>query len=137
MHLSDVNFLAVLTATVLTFGLGAAWYSPLLFGLPWMIGHGYTKADLQELQANMGPNYAISFVCWLVMATMLALVAPHFGDSVGTIFAVGLHLWLGFSATVGLTANRFSNRPVWVWLIDAGYQIASIAIMSAVLGLWP
>ena len=137
MHLSDVNFLAVGLATILTFALGALWYSPLLFAKAWMAGQGYTEADIKEMQAGMGPTYAISFVCWLVMATMLALIAPHFGDGVGTIFAVGLHMWLGFSATVGLTNNRFSNKPLSVWLIDAGYQIASIATMAVVLGLWP
>ena len=136
MHLSDVNFLAVGLATVLTFGLGALWYSPLLFAKAWMAGHGYTQADIEAMQASMGPNYAISFVCWFVMATMLAMIAPHFGDSAGTIFGVGLHMWLGFSATVGLTNNRFSSKPLSVWLIDAGYQVTSIAIMSAVLGLW-
>ena len=136
MHLSDVNFLAVGLATVLTFGLGAFWYSPLLFAKSWMAGHGYTQADVEAMQASMGTSYAISFVCWFVMATMLAMIAPHFGDSPGTIFGVGLHMWLGFSATVGLTSNRFSNKPVSVWLIDAGYQLASIAIMSVVLGLW-
>ena len=60
----------------------------------------------------MGPNYAISFVCWFVMASMLAIIAPHFGDSPGTIFAVGMHMWLGFSATVGLTNNRFFEQAV-------------------------
>ena len=136
MHLSDVNFLAVGLATLLTFGLGALWYSPLLFARAWMAGHGHTEADVKAMQASMGPNYAISFVCWLVMATMLAMIAPHFGDGIHTIFGVGLHMWLGFSATVGLTNNRFSNKPLSVWLIDAGYQVASIAIMSVVLGLW-
>ena len=96
MHLSDVNFLAVGLATVLTFGLGALWYSPLLFAKAWMAGHGYTQADIEAMQASMGPNYAISFVCWFVMATMLAMIAPHFGAGAGTIFAVGLHMWLGF-----------------------------------------
>ena len=70
------------------------------------------------------------------MATMLAIIAPHFGDSAGTMFAVGMHMWLGFSATVGLTNNRFSNKPLSVWLIDAAYQVASIALMAVVLGLW-
>lgn len=131
-----MNFLAVGLATILTFGLGALWYSPLLFAKPWMAGHGYTEADIEEMQAGMGPTYAISFVCWLVMATVLALIAPHFGDGIATTFGVGLLLWLGFSATVGLTNNRFSNAPLGVWLIDAGYQVASIGIMAVVLGLW-
>ena len=115
MSLAELNFLAVGTATVLTFVLGGLWYSPLLFGKPWMAGHGYTETELREKQAGMGPTYAISFVCWLVMATVLALVAPHFGDGVLPTLHMGLLLWLGFAATVGLTNNLIfgqSAQPV-------------------------
>ena len=136
MSLAELNFLAVGTATVLTFVLGGLWYSPLLFGKPWMAGHGYTETELREKQAGMGPTYAISFVCWLVMATVLALVAPHFGDGVLPTLHMGLLLWLGFAATVGLTNNLFSDNPLSLWAIDAGYQVVSIAIMAVVLGLW-
>ena len=41
MSLAGVNVLAVLTAAALTFGLGALWYSPLLFARRWMAAHGY------------------------------------------------------------------------------------------------
>lgn len=136
MSLAELNFLAVGTATVLTFVLGGLWYSPLLFGKPWMAGHGYTETELREKQAGMGPTYAISFVCWLVMAAVLALVAPHFGDGVLPTLHMGLLLWLGFAATVGLTNNLFSDNPFSLWAIDAGYQVVSIAIMAVVLGLW-
>ena len=137
MGFADVNYLAVGLAAALSFVLGMLWYSPLLFAKAWMAGQGYTEADLERMQRGMGPTYALSFVCWFVMATILAVVAGHFGEGVGPTFHVGLHLWLGFSATVGLTSNRFSNKPLGVWLIDAGYQSASVAIMSVVLGLWP
>ena len=136
MGFEDVNLLAVGVATVLTFALGALWYSPLLFAKPWMAGHGYTPDQVKEMQAGMGPTYAISFLSWLVMATVLALVAPHFGEGVGAMLHMGVLLWLGFSATVGLTNNRFSDKPLSLWLIDAGYQIGSIVIMAVVLGLW-
>ena len=48
----------------------------------------------------------------------------------------GLLLWLGFSATVGLVANRFSDKPLNAWLIDAGYQLTSVVIMAVVPGAW-
>ena len=79
------------------------------------------------MQAGMGPAYAISFLCWLIMATVLALVAPHFGEGAGATLHMGLLLWFGFSATGGLTNNRFSDKPISVWLIDAGYQVVSVA----------
>jgi hypothetical protein len=137
VHFDEVNFLAVGLATVLTFVLGGLWYSPLLFARPWMAGHGYTEESMKAMQSGMARTYAISFVCWFVMTTVLALIAPHFGEGVGSYFHIGILVWLGFSATTGLTNNLFSDKPLAVWLIDAGYQIASIAIMSVVLGLWP
>ncbi len=136
MGFAEVNYLAVGLSAVLSFVLGMLWYSPLLFGKAWMAGQGYTEADLEGMQSGMGPTYALSLVCWFVMATILAVVASHFGEGVGPTFHVGLHLWLGFSATVGLTNNRFSDKPLSLWAIDGGYQVASIGVMSVVLGLW-
>ena len=132
----DINFLAVGIAAVLAFALGALCYSPMLFAKPWMAGVGYTEERFKEMQAGMGPTYAISFLCWLVMATVLASSAPRFGDGVGPTLHIGLMLWLGFGTTVGLTNNRFSDTPIVVWVIDAGYQVVSVAIMAVVLGLW-
>ena len=71
------------------------------------------------------------------MATILALVARHLGKDVGTTPLIGVNRWLGFSATVGLTNNRFSREPLSLWGIDAGYQLASGALMGVVLDLWP
>lgn len=137
MDFSQVNYLAVGLSTVLAFVLGMLWYSPPLFAKAWMSGHGYTEEDLQGMQAGMMPTYTLTFICWFVMATILAAVARHFGEGVGTTLLVGVHLWLGFSATVGLTNNRFSDKPISLWGIDAGYQLASIVVMAVVLGLWP
>ena len=135
MGFEDVNFLAVGVATVPAFVLGALWYSPVLFARPWMAAHGFTEERIKELQSRASLAYATSFACWFVMATVLALVAPHFGDGVRAMLHVGLLLWLGFSATTGLTQNRFSDKPISLWTIDAGYQIASVTIMSVVLGV--
>ena len=136
MHLDEVNFLAVILATVLAFVLGAAWYSPLLFGRQWMAANGYTEDRLKEMQAGAGKLNGISAVCWFVMATVLALVAPHFGEGVGAMLHMALLLWFGFAATTGLTNNLFSDRPLRAWIIDAGYQIGVLTLMSTVLGLW-
>ncbi len=32
--------------------------------------------------------------------------------------------------------NILSDRPIRAWVIDAGYQVASLSIMAAVLGSW-
>ena len=136
MSLGDINFIAVAVATVLAFVLGGLWYSPLLFARQWMTAHGYSESKLKEMQASATPAYVVSFVCWFAMATVLAMVAPHFGDGIGATLHMALLLWLGFSATTGLTGNMFYDKPIRAWIIDAGYQVASLAIMATVLGLW-
>ena len=136
MEFAEVNYLAVGLSTVLAFALGMLWYSPVLFARPWMAGHGYTEDDLEGMEEGMGATYALSFVCWFVMAMILAVVARHFGEGVGSTLHTGVLLWLGFSATTGLMNNRFSDKPLGLWLIDAGYQLGSIGLMAIVIGLW-
>ena len=42
----------------------------------------------------------------------------------------------GFAATIGLTANMFSEKKLAAWLIDAGYQIVYLMVMGAILVAW-
>ena len=46
LSLSDVNFLAIAVAAVISTGLGALWYSPLLFGPAWMKALGKTETKV-------------------------------------------------------------------------------------------
>ena len=84
----------------------------------------------------MDPSYSLALACWLTMTVVLALVAPHFGEGVGPTLHAGLLLWFGFSATVSLVANRFSDKPLSAWLVEAGYHLTSVVVMAVVLGAW-
>ena len=137
MEFAEVNYFAVGLAAVLAFALGMLWYSPLLFANAWMEGHGHTEENMERMRAGLAPTLALSFLCWFVMAAILAVVASHFGEGIGATLHVGVLLWLGFSATVGLTNNRCTGKPLRLWAIDAVYQLESIALMAIVLGLWP
>jgi hypothetical protein len=48
MPSTNVNALAVIVAAVLTFGLGAVWYSPVLFAKQWMAAQGHTPEMLAQ-----------------------------------------------------------------------------------------
>ncbi len=63
------------------------------------------------------------------------MIAPHFAAGVGGTCHIGLMLWCGFSATVGLLHNRFSDKPIRVWVIAAGYELTAIGLMSIAIGL--
>jgi hypothetical protein len=129
--------LPVLAAAFAAFLIGALWYSPLLFANAWVRAHGYTPERLAAMRAGAARAYAGSFVAFLVMAFVLRLFILHIGaDSAGDGAAWGFHAWLGFALPIGFTAHVYSDRPVAVFLIDAGYQLVYMTVMGAILGGW-
>ena len=132
-----VNIWAVLAATLATMAVGMLWYSPLLFARAWMKAHGYTPEKLAGMKKSMGRAYAVSFACYLVMAAALALLVQMTGSqSMLDGAKLGLVCWIGFAATIGLTANMFSDKPLATYLIDVGYQLVYIIVMGAILAAW-
>src|SRR2546425_787367 len=77
MPMTHVNALAVLVAAVLTMVLGAVWYSPVLFAKQWMAAQGHTPEALEQMKRKgMIRAYAVSFLCYLVTAYVVALSLP-------------------------------------------------------------
>jgi len=138
MPTANVNIIAVFVAALVTFVLGAFWYSPLLFAKQWMQAQGYTPEKLETMKKQgITRGYLVSLLCYLVMAYVVALLASYTNStSVAQGLWLGFLAWLGFAATIGLTANMFSDKPIAAWVIDAMYQLAYLLIMGAVLSVW-
>lgn len=131
------SLLAIVAVTFLTFLLGALWYSPLLFGRLWVRAHGYTPEKLVEMRTGAARAYGVSLVCYAVMAVCLAVLIEQLGiHSAPAGARLGALCWLGFVATIGLTANMFSEKPLSTYLIDAGFQLVYLIAMSVLLALW-
>ena len=47
---------------------------------------------------------------------------------------VGFAVWLAFVMTVQLTDKLLTNRPMKLFLINTGYQLACYLVMGAILG---
>jgi hypothetical protein len=43
---------------------------------------------------------------------------------------------VGFAATIGLTANMYSDKSLSTYVIDAGYQLVYMVIMGIILAVW-
>lgn len=136
-YLHYINFLAVVVAAVVAFGLGAIWYSPLLFAKQWMEFNGYGPEHIKAMQADAKRAYGISFGCQLVIAAALALLIAitHMSALLAGV-KLALVCWLGFAVSLGLMANVYSNRPLKAFLLDAGYQLVYFVAMGAILVLW-
>jgi hypothetical protein len=131
------NYLAILLAVVATFAIGALWYSPFLFGNMWVRAHGYSGERIERMKKAAPRAYGISFVAFLVLGVVMAFFAWRVG--VGSALGgakLGLALWAGFAATIGLTAWVYSDKPLSTYVIDAGYQLVYFLVMGSILGAW-
>ena len=132
----QINYLAVGVAALATVFIGAVWYS-LLFSKLWMKAHGYSKEDLEQMRKTMGRAYIVSLFCYVVMALVLAVLVSWTGVSTVMQGALlGFLVWIGFLATLGLTANMFSEKPLSTYLLDAGYQLVYAVVMGVILAVW-
>jgi hypothetical protein len=136
MH-DDVSLFPVAVAALLPLVIGALWYSPLLFAKPWMRAHGHTSESLAAMRPRMVRIYGLSLAAYLVVAFALAQLLHWTGQE---SVAGGIHLaafcWLGFAATLGLTAHLFSEKPPSAYFIDAGFQLVALIAIGAVIGGW-
>ncbi len=132
-----VNYLAVLVAGVAYSMLGGLWYSPILFAKPWMAAMGLTEADTEQLQKGAPAAYATSFIASLVAAFVLALAIGVTGvTTVQGGLTTGFFIWFGFVATTNAPPYFYEDRPKKVYLIYAGYTLASFLVMSVILTIW-
>jgi hypothetical protein len=129
-----VNWLAVIVAAIAMFGLGAVWYSPVLFVKQWAKAAGISR------DGSPGPNFiyvmAGAFVLTLIMAANLAFFLAGPGTTLG--FAIGASIAAGLGwATLSLwIISLFEQRPFAYVLINGGYLTVGFALMGLILGLW-
>ena len=128
----DVNWLAVIVATIAGFAVGAAWYTSL--GKQWMAAIGKTR---EQLDAGPVP-YVIGIAVELVMAFVLAVVIRSlFGEvNVTNGLTTAALMWVGFVLTTMILNHRYQNMPWQLTLIDGGHMLAVLLVQGLVIGLF-
>ncbi len=139
MYEIQVNYISVLVAAVVSFFIGALWYSPLMFAKQWVKATGKTIEDLMGGAGTFA--YLVSFVAWLIASYVLAVFVDYGVDlNARPQFLYGLLAgflcWFGFVAAISLIHNLFAQRLRTLWLIDSGYILVAFLISGAILAEW-
>ena len=130
----DVNWLAVVLATVASMALGMAWYMGL--AKPWMAAAGLTEDDIK---AGAGPAPFIwGAVTQIIMAYFIAMLTPQLFDAISVYNAVvvGVHMWFGFILTSMVLNHRYQMKPWRLTIIDGGYLLGVVIVQGVVIGLF-
>jgi hypothetical protein len=130
----NLNWWAVVFAAVVNMAVGAAWYSPALFGKQWVKLLGKKMSDIK---GGAGVAYGITTVAAIMQTFILALLVQNLGaTSTSDGAALGLLLWLGVAATTSISDYVFSNRPLTLWALNQGYYVVVLMANGAILAVW-
>jgi hypothetical protein len=111
----------VSVAVLVKMGLGALWYSPILFGKLWMKLNNYTEEDL----SGQGKGMIIELAGSIVFVTVLNIfiLMPRV-ISIGHAIFVGLLIWIGFMVTTQIHSLVWQEKSFKLFLLDCGHQLA-------------
>lgn len=128
--MNSLNFWAVIVSALSTFLIGGLWYSPAVFGKPWMRENNFTEEQLKG--RNMGKIFGLAFLLALIAALNLAMfLGPENRPEMGALW--GFAAGFGWVATFVGTHYLFEKKSMTLFLINAGYSIVALTLMGVIL----
>ena|SRR3989344_4140803 len=133
-----INFWPVLVAAVVSFGIGALWYSPILFGKEWMTLTKMSDSDMEAAKAKgMWKSYVVHFIATLISFLVLAFISTTIGiANAGDGAYIAFLLWLGFVLPINVSEYLWKKAPIKLVIIDTVNVLVSLLIGGAIIGAW-
>lgn len=131
--LADINWIAVVVASISAFALGGLWYSKALFADAWLLEVGLTEEAVNS--AHMPTTFGGTFVLQFVAATALAAILGPESNWLSGL-QTGLVVGIAWIATAYGITYLFEQRSMRLFFINAGYYVVLFAIMGSMVGAW-
>lgn len=129
----DISIIGLILGTIINMGLGALWYSPVLFAKSWMKEANITEEEIQSSQGDMGKIYGMTGLGALVTSAFLGLFVLNMNiDHVGEGIMWAVILWLGTQLPSIIKNWGFENRTVKLGMINHGYDLAVYLIVITI-----
>ena len=125
-YLSPIGFLVAIVFNVI---LGMVWYSHAVFGKPWMHLMGIKPS--KPSFANMLVPVSSS----ILSTILLAFVFMNVPGTVPQLILVGLWVGVIFTVFTQLPHYLFGKKSLKLFLINSGFDLVSILLTAAAVGL--
>lgn len=133
-ELQNINYIAVVIATVTSYLLGFTWYHWAVFGEAWANALGITKEEADNTE-GLGGAFLVSLISGLTKTLFVALLmtvinisgvlnGAVFGGLVATVFII----------TSLAYYNGFARTSSKLTLINSAHSIAELALIGAIIG---
>lgn len=133
----EVNWVAVVLATLSTMVVGSIWYTPKVFGTAWM---RLARLDRKELESRgFTPiliTLVVSFITSFVLAHVSYLSHSFYSNSfLQDSLTTAVWMWLGFTAARIITHDSFEGRPKKLTVITVSHELVTFLVMGLIIGL--
>ncbi|GGI45876.1 hypothetical protein BCL57_001517 [Agromyces flavus] len=134
----EINYWAVVLATLSSMAVGAIWYARPVFGNRW--------ANLARVDMDRGGSAVMPLIVTLIVSFVSAWVlagastiAWHFygGSYLMSALFTALILWAGFTAARFITHDAFEGRPSTLTIINIAHELVTFVVMGIIIGVWP
>jgi hypothetical protein len=135
----EINYLAVIAATLSSMIVGSVWYTPKVFGNYWMKAANITPSgNSKDAIRPILVTLVVSFVTAWVLAGA-AYISWAFYDSGFFLNSVvtAIILWAGLTAARFITHDAFDGRPKGLTVLNVAHEFVTIVIMAVIIGVWP
>ena len=134
---TNLNWLAILVATLAYFVLGALWYSKLLFGKKWA---AMLKLDMNDPNHSKGMGIMMlgSFLFMLITCIGLALliVKVNFDSDYMYGIKIGLMTGICYASTAVSINYVYERKATGLYFINNGYHVLGHVIAATILVMW-
>ena len=135
----EINYWAVILATLSSMVVGTIWYTPKVFGNYWMKKAGITPSG--KASDAVGPivTTALMAFLWSCALAGAAYIAWQFyeGGFLGATIVTAIVLWAGFTAARFITHDAFDNRPSGLTMLNIAHELVTLVVMAIIIGVWP
>lgn len=133
-YFGDLNWLAVVVATIAWFAFSAVWYSIPPLSRAW---GSAARVDM----TGDGPPLALLFIPTLigyfVTSIVIALIVAAIGaETVGDGIVLGAVLGVGFGMVGALVNQVYERKGQSYFLINGINAVIAYAIVASILTVW-
>lgn len=134
----EINYWAVIVATLSTMVVGSIWYTPKVFGNAWMRLAKVTPGEGNSPVRAILVTLVVSFITSWVLAGAIWIAYDFYGGSflISALFT-GAVLWAGLTAARFITHDAFEGRPAKLTLMNCAHELVTILVVALVIGIWP
>jgi len=136
MFSTDVNWMAIILATLASVALGMGWY--MVLSKQWVAATGKKEDELMGSGGSAVP-FVFAAISQVIMAWFIAFLTPALRDGVTDLngaVTVGVAMWFGFILTAMVLNHRYQNMSWKLTLIDGGYLFSVVVVQGVVIGLF-